>query len=96
MSHLPWLLTVNRVAETARRHRIDASQTYHVWTQRQTAKRLKVTPSFVTMCLQVMRGLRAWTDLMRCRSLRQAYDTYRKHLTASAHGNGKTPLPPPV
>ena len=92
MSSQLWLLTVNRVAETARRHRIEASQTYHVWTQRQTAKRLKVTPSFVTMCLQIKRGLRQWPDLKRYSSLRQAYDVCRERLKTvpCSSRNGKT------
>ena len=86
MGLMDWLARVHLIAETDRVLQAQHRKAHKRWTANQTAKRLRVPASTVSMCVQLERGLDRWPDLAGQTTLRRAYEAYR-HL---ARGNGRT------
>ena len=83
---MDWLARVHLIAETDRVLQAKHRKAHRRWTARQTAHRLRVTPSVVSMCTQLERGLDRWPELAGELSLRRAYDAYCKRMQE----NGRT------
>ena len=80
MAPMDWLARVHLIAETDRVLQAAHRKKHKRWTAWQTAKRLRVPASTVSMCIQLERGLDQWPDLAGEMTLRRAYDAYRQRL----------------
>ena len=88
---LDWRTRVRLVAETDRVLQAQHRKRHDRWTSGQTAVRLRLSPSTVSMCLQLARGLTQWPDLAAWPSLRQAYNQYRMKMRHGARRPQRTP-----
>ena len=75
---MDWLQRVAVIADTDRVLHEKALRRRSRWSAVKTARRLRVAPSLVSMCVTVSRGLQRYPDLAGEVSLRKAYETYLK------------------
>ena len=85
---MDWLARVHLIAETDRVLQHQHRKAHRRWTARQTAKRMRVSSSVVSMCVQLEHGLDRWPDLAGQTSLRRAYDTYCHRVKEHGRTNG--------
>ena len=86
---MDWLARVHLIAETDRVLHANQRKAHRRWTAGLTAKQLGIPASTVSVCVQLERGLDRWPDLASEKSLRRAYDAYRKRLK-DANGARRT------
>lgn len=85
---MDWLARVHLIAETDRVLQAQHRKAHRRWTANQTAKRLRVPASTVSMCVQLERGLDRWPDLAGALTLRRAYESYRQLVRSHGRTNG--------
>ena len=71
---MDWIGQVRLIAETDRVLQARQRRKHKRWTSKQTAKRLGIQPSKVSMCLRLDEALEQWPIIKTAPSLRAAYD----------------------